>query len=82
MFERNKITTALKFTAMSVAAMALIGCSSPEEKVAKYVSKGQEYLAAGDLTKARIEFQNALRIGGLCFAQKNAHRVPSRTART
>lgn len=45
-----------------ISALMVVGCSSAEEKVAKYVSKGQEYLAAGDLTKARIEFQNALQI--------------------
>lgn len=50
-------------------SLGLAACSSPEEKVAAYVQKGQSYLKGADLVKARLEFQNALQI--------NPNNVPS-----
>lgn len=43
-------------------SLGLVACSSPEEKVASFAKKGQSYLQAADLVKARLEFQNALQI--------------------
>lgn len=37
-------------------------CSSPEQKVAKYTESGMEYLEKGDLGRANVQFQNALKI--------------------
>lgn len=45
-----------------VLSVGLAACSSPEEKVASFAKKGQTYLEASDLVKARLEFQNALQI--------------------
>lgn len=50
-------------TALVLAlSLGLVACSSPEEKVASFAKKGQSYLQAADLVKARLEFQNALQI--------------------
>jgi len=48
--------------ALSATLLALAGCSSPEEKVARFYERGSAFLADNDLVKARIEFQNALQI--------------------
>ncbi len=37
-------------------------CASPEERVAKYTESGKEYLEKGDLGRANVQFQNALKI--------------------
>lgn len=55
---------------LAVSALALAAaCASPEEKVERYTEEGQEFLEAGDLPKAYIQFQNALKI--------NEEHVPS-----
>ncbi|MBB5517845.1 tetratricopeptide repeat protein [Amphiplicatus metriothermophilus] len=41
---------------------ATAACSSPEERLARYTQSGQEFLAEGDLGKANVQFQNALKI--------------------
>lgn len=46
---------------LGVAAL-LAGCSDPEQRAAKYVKSGMEYLAQGQFEKARVEFKNAGRI--------------------
>ena len=46
---------------IGVAAL-LAGCSDPEQRAAKYVKSGMEYLASGQYEKARVEFKNAGRI--------------------
>lgn len=49
-----------------VAAALLVStaaaCSSPEQKVEKYTASGQHFLEEGDLGRANIQFQNALKI--------------------
>lgn len=56
-----------KFAVLNKLALALLvaglmGCSSPEEKVARFNERGTELMAKGDWLKARLEFQNALQI--------------------
>ena len=49
--------------AVAVAALlslALAACGSPEERSQGYYESGLEYLEEGDVTKARLEFKNAL----------------------
>jgi tetratricopeptide (TPR) repeat protein len=48
--------------AACLAAIALAGCSGAESRKAKHLEKGQAFLAAGNLEKARVEFRNALQI--------------------
>ncbi len=52
----------LRFAAVSAMALAAAACASPEQKVERYSTDGAEYLEAGDLPKAYIQFQNALKI--------------------
>ena len=48
---------------LAVSALALTAaCASPEDRVEKYSSEGIEYLAQGELGKANVQFQNALKI--------------------
>ncbi|MEX0645326.1 MAG: tetratricopeptide repeat protein, partial [Parvularculaceae bacterium] len=37
-------------------------CASPEERVAKYTESGMAYLEKGDLGRANVQLQNALKI--------------------
>ncbi len=50
--------------ASAVLVLGLAACSSPEEKVAGFNKRGEAFLQKGDVTKARLEFQNALQIDG------------------
>ena len=45
-----------------VAAMLLVACGGAAARKAGYMAKGQEYLAAHDFEKARLEFRNALQL--------------------
>lgn len=47
---------------MSLSLLVLGGCSSPEARRARHMSRGQEYLRDGNLEKAQVEFQNVLQI--------------------
>ncbi len=40
----------------------LAACGGAEKRTARHMEKGQQYLAAGNLEKARVEFRNALQI--------------------
>ena len=50
----------------SVALLAMLGllwgCGGADSRRASHVARGKEYLASGNLEKARIEFANALQI--------------------
>lgn len=48
--------------AMAAAVVVVLGCSSPEEKVARFNARGTELMAKGEWMKARLEFQNALQL--------------------
>lgn len=43
-------------------AVVVIGCSSPEEKKARFYNKGKELYEKDDYAKARVELRNALQI--------------------
>ena len=43
-------------------ASAMSGCGSPRDREARHLERGQRYLAANNLEKARVEFRNALQI--------------------
>ncbi len=64
----NTSTTRARRGAFTLAALtaALLlstaACSSPEQKLEKYTESGAEYLEKGDLGRANVEFQNALKI--------------------
>jgi tetratricopeptide (TPR) repeat protein len=47
---------------MGLSLLSLNGCGGAETRKAKHFEKGQTYLNAGNLEKARIEFQNVLQI--------------------
>lgn len=50
-----------KLVGASLAAIALVACESKEEKAAKFAANAQEYLEEGELERARIQFQNAIK---------------------
>ncbi len=55
---------------VAVSALALAAaCASPEQKVERYSTEAAEFFEAGDLGKAYIQYQNALKI--------NEEHVPS-----
>jgi tetratricopeptide (TPR) repeat protein len=55
---RNGIPLAL----LCLTVLLLPGCGGPAARQARYEKRGQEYLAADKLDKARVEFRNALQI--------------------
>jgi cellulose synthase operon protein C len=56
------IKTMLHVLSVCVLAVALVACSSPEEKAAAYVESGDLLLQEGNLDKATLEYRNALQI--------------------
>lgn len=48
--------------AVLVIATLLAACSGPEARKAAYLAKGREYLATDNLSKARLEFRNAVQL--------------------
>jgi tetratricopeptide (TPR) repeat protein len=51
-----------------VAAIALGGCSSREQRAESYYKRGMSYIEQKDFVKARIELRNALQINGNMLA--------------
>lgn len=51
----------LKIAAVLCLAFAA-ACSSPAQRVEKYTKSGESYLEKGDLGRANVQFQNALKI--------------------
>jgi tetratricopeptide (TPR) repeat protein len=47
---------------LGLSLLAASGCGGAQARKAKHFEKGQNFLAAGNLEKARIEFQNVLQI--------------------
>lgn len=47
---------------LAAILLTLPGCGGPAERQARHEKRGQEYLAAGNLDKARVEFRNALQL--------------------
>lgn len=52
----------LKPLAAALFLSMIAACSSPQERVQKFTESGEKYLAEGDLGKANVQFQNALKI--------------------
>jgi tetratricopeptide (TPR) repeat protein len=50
------------FVFLSIAAVLISGCESPEEKVASYLASAQELYDQEDFLKAELEAKNALQI--------------------
>lgn len=55
-----KSASVLSLLCSTLVAMA--GCGGPLERQARHEKRAQEYLAAGQLDKARVEFRNALQL--------------------
>lgn len=55
-----------------IAALALAGCESSEEKAERYYLSGMELLAAGDEERALVEFRNVFKYNGF---HKEARKV-------
>lgn len=52
----------LKLAGVAFLLSATAACSSPEERMENYTESGEEFLEEGDLGRANIQFQNALKI--------------------
>jgi len=50
------------FLPLALAAVALYGCSSAEDRARSYYERGTEYVSKGEPMKASLEFRNALRL--------------------
>lgn len=60
--KRGGLFQLLRLCVLAFSLALGAACASPEEKVARYHEEGQEFLQSGDLPKAYIQFQNALKI--------------------
>ena len=58
----NAVSTAARILSVAFCLAAVAGCGGAEARRAKAISRGEEFLAAGNLEKARVEFRNALQI--------------------
>ncbi|HXP64552.1 MAG TPA: tetratricopeptide repeat protein, partial [Steroidobacteraceae bacterium] len=47
---------------LALAVLSSVGCGGAEARKSSHIEKGQAYLVAGNVEKARVEFQNALQI--------------------
>lgn len=52
----------LRNAALAALVFAAAACASPEQKLARYMKSGDEYLEQGKLGLANVQFQNALKI--------------------
>ena len=52
----------LRVCFLCVVALVVAGCGGAESRKAMHLEKGRQFLAAGNLDKARVEFRNALQI--------------------
>jgi tetratricopeptide (TPR) repeat protein len=52
----------VRLTCAIAAMLLLAACDSPEEREAAYLKSGKELYESGELSKAAIEFRNALKI--------------------
>jgi tetratricopeptide (TPR) repeat protein len=52
----------LLLTALVSVSLPLMGCDSPEQKLARHIRRGVELVEDGELKKARIEFKNAAKL--------------------
>ncbi len=59
---QGQLRRPLACAVLVIAAAALAACGGAEARKAKHVEKGQSFLAAGNVEKARVEFRNALQI--------------------
>jgi tetratricopeptide (TPR) repeat protein len=48
--------------ALALTVLSASGCGGAHARMTRHFEKGQSFLAAGNLEKARVEFQNALQI--------------------
>lgn len=47
---------------LALTVLSTSGCGGAQARMARHFEKGQAFLAAGNIEKARVEFQNALQI--------------------
>jgi tetratricopeptide (TPR) repeat protein len=59
---RSIRTRSISLCMLLLAALSLAACGGAEARKARHFDKAQHFLAAGNLEKARIEFQNVLQI--------------------
>src|SRR3984957_17340558 len=60
----SSLAARIRFCPLGACGAAIMpaACGGAEKRTARHMEKGQQYLAAGNLEKARVEFRNALQI--------------------
>lgn len=65
-FMEPRSKTRIRFALLSVLVLACLfftqGCSSKEEKVTRFIQKGDRLLSEGDQAKALLEYKNAVQL--------------------
>src|SRR5690242_18695824 len=77
----SRLATKIGGVIITVVALQLAGCGSPEERAQRYYEDGMKLLADHQDQKAAVEFRNAIRFKkdlvpawrGLAQAQENSH---------